>query len=164
METGKTPAPPRPGRWLRIALVVSLALNLAVAGGVAGVMLRHAGDGPPPRTIGFGPWSAALSKEDRAALREAYRGERGRLAAGWRQDAADRAELLRILRADPFDPAAFDTLNARMDARMRDRMQTGERLLRERILTMTPAERAAFADRLEASQRHRAERSGAGRD
>jgi Heavy-metal resistance len=60
------PAAPRaPGRWMRVALVLSLAVNLLVAGMAVGVALRG---GPPEtavRDLGFGPFAAALSPADR---------------------------------------------------------------------------------------------------
>ena len=59
-----------PGRAVRIALAVSVALNLAVVGVVAGAALKHGGSGHEmERDSGFGPFSEALSREDRRALR-----------------------------------------------------------------------------------------------
>lgn len=152
------PVPHRPNpsrsRWLRWALVASLTLNLLVVGMVAGVGLRFAGgEAPPPRSIGFGPWSGGLDRSDHKALREAF-GATGRdFRADWQLEREDRAALLAALRADPFDPAALDTVTARMNARATERMDLGQKLIRDHILAMTPAERRAFADRLEASRK-----------
>ena len=72
-----TPAPApalsKSGRGLRIALAISVALNLAIAGLVAGAVLRnHAPGGREDvaRELGFGPFTEALSREDRRALRQ----------------------------------------------------------------------------------------------
>lgn len=152
--------------WTRALLIGSLALNLAVAGLVAGAFLRsRMGDHPPPPRAAlldpaFGAWGPALSREDRAALRAAFSAERGRVAEGLRAERADRAELLAVLRADPFDPAALDAVTARLSARMRERFEIGQRLVRDRILAMTPDERRAFADRLEAAAAKGSKRDG----
>ncbi|WP_323042811.1 periplasmic heavy metal sensor [Gemmobacter sp.] len=157
------PNPPR-SRRLRWLLVASLTLNLLVVGVVAGVGLRFAGgDMPPPRSIGFGPWSGGLDRSDHKALREAF-GATGRdFRADWQLEREDRAALLAALRADPFDPAALDSVTARMNARATERMDLGQRLIRDHILAMTPDQRRAFADRLEMSRRHGKD-GGKGRD
>ncbi|MFN6979897.1 MAG: periplasmic heavy metal sensor [Gemmobacter sp.] len=137
--------------------MLSLALNLAVAGLAAGVILRQGGalPGAPPRAValdpGFGPFAAALSPEDRRALRRAFLAERGAVLEGIRADRADRAALVAALRADPFDPAAMDAAAARLTARGQERAELGQRLIRAHVLGMTAAERADFAARLEAA-------------
>lgn len=151
--------PPRPRR-LRWLLVVSLTLNLLVVGVAAGIALRHAGGGMPhpPRSIGFGPWTGGLDRADLKALREAF-GATGRdFRTEWRAERADREALLAALRADPLDLAGLDAATARMNARAAERMDLGQRLIRDHILAMTPAERRAFADRLEAARKR--DRSG----
>ncbi|MDO9525380.1 MAG: periplasmic heavy metal sensor [Gemmobacter sp.] len=143
-------------RWVKVILVISLALNLAVAGAIAGIALRNAGPDRPPavRDVGFGPWGGALDRDDRRALRERFAAERDRFTGSWREEREDRKALVAVLRADPFDPSALDALSARLAARGVERMQLGERMIRAHILDMSPKQRAGFADRLEASQRH----------
>jgi uncharacterized membrane protein len=157
-------------RGWRIVLAVSLALNLAVAGLVAGAALRNAGLIPgfaPPaaRDPGLGPFAPALSPEDRMALRRAFAAERAGVISGLRADRADRAALLAALRAEPYDPAAVAALTARMAERQRDRAGIGQRLVEERLAAMTPEARRAFADRLEAAHARswREQREGEGR-
>lgn len=143
-------------RW-RIVLALSLALNLAVAGMVAGVILRNSGVipglAPPPvaRDPGLGPFGAALTPEDRRAMRRAFAGERDRVMSGLRADRADRAALITLLRAEPYDPAAVATVAARLVERQHERARIGQRLIEARLAAMTPDERRAFADRLEAA-------------
>lgn len=150
-----------PAKGLRRALYVSVAINLLVVGTVAGMFVAHGfRGGPEDRGPGFGRYTAALSPEDRAALREAYRerivgvrgagdgaadpvGPRGRVKA-------ERAELLTALRGDPFDPVAVAALFERQKNRMASGMELGQTLLLQRISAMSPTERAAFAARLEA--------------
>lgn len=165
-QAAPEPAPgPGAGRLRRWALVVSLAVNLLVVGAVAGLWLSHGRDHDrftrADRGGGFGMYVRALSPEDRAALREAYRAGRqeenadgaaqGAAAArDWRADRrADQADLLAALRAEPFQPAAVAAVFDRHIAAMSAGMARGRALMLARIEAMAAPERAAFADRLE---------------
>lgn len=145
----KTRAP----RWMRWTLIASLALNLAVAGVIVGAAVnRMSGDGPRPpsvRTLDLGAYSAALSPEDRRALRAAFRAEWPGLRQMRTSQAETTAAILAALRADPFDAAAVRARLADQQTRMAEGLNLGQRLLLDRLQAMTPAERAAFADRLE---------------
>ncbi len=145
----------RAGRGTRIALIASLTLNLLILGVIAGSMIGHhryrtAG---AVRDIGFSPFTGALDREDRTALRGAF------MAA--MPDARDRrqaarqdfARLADALRAEPWDRAVVGALLARHGQRTAERLELGHRLLIERIEAMSPAARAAFADRIEAGLR-----------
>lgn len=142
-------------RGIRIALAVSVALNLAVAGLAAGAWLK---DGPPrgmPRDLSFGPFSEALSDEDRRALRKALF---DRAPAFRETRAAARAEfaaLVAALRADPFDASAVQTALTAIEARNAQRLALGRSLIEARILEMSAEERLAFAERLEKGLRRR---------
>lgn len=155
-------APPAPAapRWMRVALVVSLALNLLVAGVLIGMALRGTPPGGPSRDIAIGPFAAAFAPEDREALRRAFiarsLGEGGR-----RERREDMRALLGALRAEPFDAEAAHDVFLRLSARMKGRLDTGFALIEERIAAMPGAERQAFADRLEQEFR-RPRRAGGG--
>lgn len=155
-NSGSSPPPQAPvkpaGRWIRIALAVSLALNLAIAGIVAGAMLH--GGGPLQAKmmsgdIGFGPFTEALSKDERAQLRGAFI-----VAVPDFRDArlavrADFKDLLSQLRAVPFDA---DALRATFDSqatRNLDRLKLGQHLIFNLLIGMTDDARQAFAGRLE---------------
>ncbi len=136
-------------RGVKIALALSVALNLAVAGLAVGAWL---GDGPHrgmPRDMSFGPFSAALDSDDRRAIRRALM---ERLGEFREQRAAAQAEfetLLTALRADPFDAGALKSALAALEARNAERLELGRSLIETRLIEMSPEERAAFADRLE---------------
>ncbi len=106
-----TPPPTARRGWLRVALIVSLMLNVLIVGAVAGVALRERA---APRDVGLGPFAGALSKEDRRAIGAAVRAERPKLRETMRAEREDRAALLAVLRAEPFDPAAFAAVTARI--------------------------------------------------
>lgn len=170
--TTPEPAPARarrvaPGRGLKIALAISLALNLAVAGIVGGTLLGGLRPSPPPevRDLGFGPFGRALSPDDRAALRRAFLAEAPDMRGMRREMRADLADLLGALRAVPFDAAALRAAFDAQDARARERLDLGQRLLADRLIAMTDPERAAFADRLQdVLTRGPGDRDGNGRD
>jgi uncharacterized membrane protein len=144
------------GRWLRVALAVSVAINLAVIGVVAGAWLR---DGPPRmaavRDVGFGPYAAGLTDDDRAALRRALVARGPDLRAARAAMREDMAAVVAALRAEPFEAAAMTEAMERGTARVAEFAVLGRSLLVEHAAGLTPAARAAFADRLEAAANRR---------
>lgn len=136
--------------WLRIVLFTSLALNLLVAGVVAGVLLT----GGPERRADhdrrdFGSiYTRALDPEDRRSLRREFLSalpERGRDGAGI---VAGLQPALSALRATPFDPDAFARAMANQSDRRAERDRLGREILAARIAAMSETERAAYADRV----------------
>ena len=142
----------KPARWKNWLLVGSLALNLFVAAVVAGAALRHPhpphGDGV--RDVGFGPYTAALSPEDRAALRDAFIAAAPDFRQKREELRADVQRLAESLRADPWDAAATEAILARQGAQLTERMDLGRKLFLERLTAMGPEARRALADRIEA--------------
>lgn len=145
----------KPGRGLRIALGLSLALNLAVVGVVAGAMMR---DGPGMRAamvrdLGFGPYTQALTADNRKALRRALFDRAPEMREARQSRREDMQRLLTQLRAEPFDAGAFAQTMAEQEARMLRQLQLGQEVLQELVLAMSPEDRRGFADRLEAGLR-----------
>lgn len=153
-------------RWTRVALIISLALNLAVAGLVLGNVMRdppwdrkpdnrdNARVERPPselRELAPLPFIAALSKEQRGRLLQDAKGRSAEI--GDRRDAVRNKfeELLTLLRAEEFDGEAVTTLLREMREASSDRHQVGEALLVRQFEAMGGKERAAYADRLDRS-------------
>jgi uncharacterized membrane protein len=142
-----------PSRWWRILLAVSLALNLAFVGLALGAGMKHRRemirDDDGARELRFGPFSEAFEEDDRKALGRAFR----RQMPDFRADRAalreEMAEVLPILRADPFDRAALVAAMDRLGRRATERLAKGQALVVDHIAAMSAAERQAFADRLE---------------
>lgn len=158
----------RAPRWMRNALVISLALNLAVAGLVLGAVLKHRPwetrrddrdivrtrfERPPPelRELGPVPFIVALSPEDREAILRAARDRSGDLQASREALRGQFEEMLTLLRADTFDAAAMSDLLTKLRAAGTARQSVGEALLVARFEAMSAEERAAYADRLDRS-------------
>jgi uncharacterized membrane protein len=150
-------ANPKPGMStaMRVVLVVSLALNLAVAGVVAGWWLRHGGahgggDHRARLDMVGGPLSRALSEADRREIgREIVRAMRAE-GAGREELRESMVALVAELRAEPFDAGAVAARLAAQRAAFTERFEMGQAALVAHLAAMTGAERAAYADRLEA--------------
>lgn len=150
-----TPPPPGPrsaNRGIRIALAVSVALNLAVAGLVAGIVLTG---GPGRhgefmvRDMGFGPFDSALRPQDREALRSAIRERLGDIGAARERMQEDVSGVLAALKAEPFDPAALTAAMGRQSDHLGERLKFGSTLIRDYLLTLSDADRRDLAERLE---------------
>ncbi len=137
----------KPVRLWRIVLVLSLAMNLAVVGVVAGsVISGRFGDGPPRSfELGLGPVTRALTQEERRDIGRALRrdGElrrfdlRGRVAA-----------MVDALQAEPFDAAVLRGLMAEQSARVSAVQTKAQDAFVDTVTQMTPERRAAFAEQL----------------
>ena len=149
-----SPQAPRRGvsRFLRVALFLSLALNLAFVGLVAGQVWK-AQDGRRPDAVadlGLGPVARALSPAERADLgRDLRRG-----GGDARRDRRANAEaLLAAIRAEPFDPeAVIALLSEQRDRRLAEQARA-QRVFAERLAAMSPERRAEFAAALAADLR-----------
>jgi hypothetical protein len=137
--------------WIRLMLLVSLALNLLVVGVVAGFFISG---GPEkrvdrsPRDIGS-VYMRALDSEDRRALRRDFMS--GLASQGRDREAVvtDLQAALTVLRASPFDATAFRQAMADQSKRRSQREEIGRQALTARVADMTDSERAAYADRIE---------------
>lgn len=155
--SGTMPRAGRCPRWLWVLLVLSLAVNLALAGAVAGRLLDRM-----TRADGLGRFEAAIV----AALPEARRAEaRAILADGTRDPQAFRAAFVdssravsAALAAEPFDrgalEAAMEARRALFSGRWAERQ---ERFLRLAD-ALGAAERAELARKLQERTERRAER------
>jgi uncharacterized membrane protein len=160
-----TPAAPRPKRWPTVLLVISLALNLAVLGAIAGAHVRDRRDAallPPPERMavgdtGIGPFIDALPRDMRGRMGQALRAHGG-LAPDRAALAQDFRSMLAALRAEPYDSDALAAVLKAQRARFEARVTQSQAVLLDEIAAMSPADRAAFADRLERQFRHAMER------
>jgi len=152
-----TPRAAKPTRnWGRLALFVSLAINLLVAGVVAGALLngpRDRDQAPVLGDLGLGPFAHALPRGDRRALTGALRDR----ASAFRENRAQMRVLfeavLTALRAKPYDHAALSEVINRQQAQVVQRQALGRQLLLDRIAAMSDAERTDYADELDKSLR-----------
>lgn len=145
----QTTKSPRMALWLRAVLFLSLAGNLLVAGLVAGHLLgddrRHGHD----RRDFVTPYTRAFTEEQRRDLWREIRRDRPRKDQSGSGPAYGYADAIALLRAPNFDSAAMQTLLDTQASRSETRRKRGQTVLTRYLASMSPAERAAFADRLE---------------
>lgn len=140
--------------WLKLTLALSLMLNL-LALGVIGAIVTRAGE---PGSILRAAVSALPDTERRALRRETRQ--------IWRDARIDRTgrsgtqAMLAALRSDEFDPDAFaDSLTQAQERLIRISDDMHSRLIRT-VSTMSPEDRRAYADALEAQLAQRRWRAG----
>jgi hypothetical protein len=139
------------GRGVKIALGLSLAVNLLIVGLVVGALFavgpgRSRDDDPRLRTLGLGPFAIALSRQDRAAVID--RIDRDALSRERRALGASLLQLRDALLAEPFDKAAAEAALVRSRAASEAAQGHGHAALLDQIATMTLAERTELAERL----------------
>lgn len=134
--------------WLRILFGVSLALNLLFVGLAAGAWWRLDSGTRDMRPLSTGAAIyRALPREERRALRRsAFEGQ----DAPRRERRNNVAELTRILRAESFDAQAASNILARERALREAHTDAMRNAWIDRISAMNQAERAAYAERIEA--------------
>lgn len=134
-------------RWVTVALAISLALNLLVAGVALGTVYRVKGGDYGKAPPGFGPaLYRALPKEERKALRsELYE----RHVRGAKMRSKDFSALEAALRTKPFVPSTVQALLTQQAQSMAELQGALQEEWLERITSMTDAERQAYADRLQ---------------
>jgi uncharacterized membrane protein len=136
--------------WLATALALSLAVNLALIGFVAGHLLAP---GAPFLRPDPGLWLLQTLRElpdaRREALRPLVQGERGQLRRGLRDIRAAQRTVNDALRAEPFSPEALADALARFRTTVDRGQAEGHARLVRLAAALTPAERAALAERLQ---------------
>ncbi|WP_407492773.1 periplasmic heavy metal sensor [Pseudooceanicola sp. MF1-13] len=136
--------------WLRWILLPSLALNLLVLGLIAGHVIFDEPDRRVPRVDRMGgPLTFALSHEDRREIGDALRREYRDARPSRAELQAQYQDVIAALRQDPYDRAAIEQAFADQLDGVTQRVAVGQKVLLDRIESMSADERSAFADRLE---------------
>ena len=143
-------------RGWRIVLAISLALNMAVVGIVAGFALRGKQNGPPQRfDLSLGPIGAALSREDRRNISRELRNNHDLRRSRNGEMPQVIADLIAALRQDPPDAEALRAAAHAPAMRMMVVQRAASEALADRIMAMSPTGRADLADRIEDQSRRR---------
>ncbi|RPE72022.1 heavy-metal resistance protein [Pacificibacter maritimus] len=145
-------------RPMRIVLIASLALNLAVVGLIAGAALRGDRDSKSgadrarvmqSRDIGFGPYVAAFEKGQKRSLGQAFIGKAGRQDKARNTVQAQFEDILAVLTAEPFDADAFKSAMLVQLNGLAELQQIGAEVITDQVAAMTPEARAVYAERLD---------------
>lgn len=144
---------PKTARGLKIALALSLSLNLLVIGLIGGAVLGR--DGPPGRdeppalrTLGLGPFALTLGQDGRDAVRDRLARDHDALLSERRAIGESLRTFQRALRADPFDRAAAAEAMARSRAAAEALQRYGHVAVLDYLDTLPLAERSELADAL----------------
>lgn len=140
--------------WGRTVLIVSLGLNLAVAGIVAGTVLRFGGKDyrTHDRTHGgefAAPYIRALSQEDRRALRRELHNSQDSRQASRAVRKQLYAKVSEALRAEPFERTRIEALLAQQQDAVTSRIAVAQGVWLNHVSEMTPEKRTAYADSLD---------------
>ena len=140
------------GRILKLVLLVSLGINLAIGGLALGVWAFDKPRRPQsPDAVAF--LSFALPKEHRDALREQLVSRRAELRANRAAIDNLRDEMINALQAEPFDISVIADILQRQRERFLALGELAHSALLERIELLTPEERAIYVDSLKNQRR-----------
>lgn len=159
MSAQGTKLPARGRLWVRVVLILSLAINVVVIGMFAGHMIQ--GDPRPSWSENQIRWIIRLVPEARRDDTKAhFREIRDEVRATFMQRGEHLAAIATAIKAEPF---SADALGAAMAAR-RDGGTARQELVQGHLVALlesfSDAERAEFADNLEGFLARLKERSG----
>ena len=146
-STPPSDATPR-RRWLRIAFIASVAINLLVIGAAGAAMYRIHRHSPTlsSDSTNLLAYTSTLPEPRRKDLWNAMREEHRRLRPLRDDVRSARLEWRQVLAAEPFDPQRFDQAQVRVfDAENKARAEA-QRLFASLAGRLTAAERASFLD------------------
>ena len=136
----------RTPRWLLVALIASLALNLIIVGSVAGAMWRFRK--PPPWASAVTPnllgYASTLPAQRRKQLWDTTGEERRHIRPFRREVRAAREETIKALIAEPFEKQRFIAAQARQAEAENRARQAVQDLYVKIADSLTPEERHAF--------------------
>jgi len=155
--------PKRPSCLWRVVLVVSLALNLAVAGIVVGSLVsgRSGPDGPRSFDLGQGAMTRVLEPAERRQIGRNLRSNRALRDMNPREGVS---AMVAAITADPFDPKALEQVMMQQSERIGSVQTQARAAFLDTITNMTPERRAEFAADLaeEMSKPRRTQSRGSG--
>ncbi|MEM0977513.1 MAG: periplasmic heavy metal sensor [Pseudomonadota bacterium] len=136
--------------WVRVALIVSLALNFVFVGLAAGAAFKVK-SGATAREFGRlgGPVLVALPPEMRERLRDELRSQRDLLQSVRGRVLTSDGEITAALRSDPFDEEAFRQALINRGEAVQGAMTAVNGPLVEIMSELSSEERAALADLIE---------------
>ncbi len=149
---------PKKRNWVKYLLIVSLGLNLIVAGLMVGA--KVSGHGPHKRVgmPGFGMrgFVQALPRDKRAELRAQFRDNRSKMRANGKAMHKSMDTIRAVIAMQPFDAEALHTAFTNQRAQVTSVTQDAQDAFVKIIADMSDAERAEFAENLNKQQlRHR---------
>ncbi|MEO1919533.1 MAG: periplasmic heavy metal sensor [Paracoccaceae bacterium] len=142
-------------RWIKIALILSLAINLGVVGILGGAALRapEARRNNVEAPEGVAMLARAMPQSHQRELRENLRTQRDELRSDRQELKNLRGRFITSLRAEPFDINAVRDVFASQRTVLDQLTASGHDSVIDQIEKMTPQERALYIRRLLAGHR-----------
>ncbi len=137
------------GKWVKILLVVSLGVNLMVAGLVVGAALKEPYQRSSPKNqdaIAF--LSYALPKEHRQEIRRELVARRDEFQASRQALRGLRVEMIAVLEQEPFEIEKVAMLLEQQRALFLSMGELAHDALLRRIEQLTPEERTVYINSL----------------
>lgn len=143
--------------WIKVLLGLSLALNLAIAGVVAGFVLRGGPQGVRGANMGYAaPYVLALPRELRREVFGKVRSDE-RLPDR-RARRADYRAMIEVLRATPFDASAVQAVLDRQSDTASRVQAAGQAAWLEVVSRFSDAERVAYVAQMEEEMKRKGPR------
>ncbi|MBL4873208.1 MAG: periplasmic heavy metal sensor [Rhodobacteraceae bacterium] len=150
MSEQTTPQPKGTPRWIKIALIVSVAVNLGIAGVIGGAALRA----PEIRRNnieapeGVAMLARAMPAEHQRELRQNLRSRRGDLRSERKELRSLLDRFVVALRAEPFEIDAVSAVFADQRLMLTTLTAAGHKSVIEQIEKMSPQDREKYIRRL----------------
>lgn len=142
--------------WVRITLIVSLALNLLIIGAIVGALLGRGKPGDDPRAardLAAAPFVMALERGERRELLARMREQSEPMRENRAMLRARFEALLTALRDEIFDRDRIEELLSGQREVATARQQIGEVVLLDHLEMLSLEDRRAYASRLDGSLR-----------
>ncbi len=137
-------------RWIKIALIVSVAANLGIAGVIGGAALRapeiERNNLEAPEGVAM--LARAMPQAHQRELREGLRDRRGDLRPDREELRSLRDRFVVALRAEPFDIDVVNEVFADQRVILSNLTAAGHDSVIEQIEKMTPRDRELYIRRL----------------
>ncbi len=143
------------GKWLTIALVLSLGINLLLVGFVLGSKFRNSPSGMMSNPMfGLMRYAEGLPTQRRAELLKEMRAFRPEGQTGFRKMQELQANVRAEIRRDPLDPVALKAALAALQAGMNLHQSASHAAFVQLMQSLTPVERAALDEQMQFGRRH----------
>lgn len=150
MSEQTTPQVKGTPRWIKIALILSVAVNLGIAGVIGGAALRapeiQRNNLEAPEGVAM--LARAMPPSHQRELRELLRDRRGDLRPDRQELKNLRERFIIVLRAEPFDIDALREVFADQREMLSKLTAAGHNSVVDQIEKMTPQDRERYILRL----------------
>ncbi|MCK4862410.1 MAG: periplasmic heavy metal sensor [Rhodobacteraceae bacterium] len=150
MSEQTTPQVKGTPRWIKVALIVSVAVNLGIAGVIGGAVLRapeiHRNNLEAPEGVAM--LARAMPAAHQRELREDLRDRRGDLQPDREELRSLRDRFVVALRAEPFDLDAVNAVFADQRVMLSNLTAAGHDSVIEQIEKMSLRDREMYIRRL----------------